>query len=145
MKLYCSLILAVLLPAALSVPYDPILAYAKQSQEIADYVNSLGTTWKAAPSPRFAGVSLDYVKGLCGALPGGPTLPLKDFAAVSDIPESFDAREKWPQCTSIGEIRDQGSCGSCWVSMLPTMLNTCFPIGFRRSRSNERPILHQFQ
>ena len=33
----------------------------------------------------------------------------------ADIPESFDARKAWPECPSIGEIRDQGNCGSCWA------------------------------
>lgn len=31
------------------------------------------------------------------------------------IPRSFDARKKWRHCYTIGEIRDQGLCGSCWV------------------------------
>lgn len=32
-----------------------------------------------------------------------------------EIPEHFDAREKWPYCDSISTIRDQGTCGSCWA------------------------------
>lgn len=32
-----------------------------------------------------------------------------------EIPESFDSRKAWPECPSIREIRDQGSCGSCWA------------------------------
>jgi len=31
------------------------------------------------------------------------------------IPDSFDARKYWPQCSTIKTIRDQGSCGSCWA------------------------------
>jgi cathepsin B len=34
---------------------------------------------------------------------------------ANDIPESFDAREAWPHCPTLREVRDQGSCGSCWV------------------------------
>jgi hypothetical protein len=30
----------------------------------------------------------------------------------SGIPVEFDARTRWPNCPSIKEIRDQGSCGS---------------------------------
>ena len=31
------------------------------------------------------------------------------------MPENFDPREKWPECPTIREIRDQGGCGSCWA------------------------------
>ncbi|KAG8223840.1 hypothetical protein J437_LFUL007861 [Ladona fulva] len=31
------------------------------------------------------------------------------------FPISFDAREEWPYCSTIGSIRDQGRCGSCWA------------------------------
>ncbi|KHJ99396.1 papain family cysteine protease [Oesophagostomum dentatum] len=31
------------------------------------------------------------------------------------IPESYDAREHYPQCASLQLIRDQSACGSCWA------------------------------
>uniref|UniRef100_A0A2S2P6Q2 Cathepsin B-like cysteine proteinase 5 n=1 Tax=Schizaphis graminum TaxID=13262 RepID=A0A2S2P6Q2_SCHGA len=31
------------------------------------------------------------------------------------IPRQFDAREKWRHCNTIGEVLDQGNCGSCWA------------------------------
>jgi cathepsin B len=34
---------------------------------------------------------------------------------VADLPENFDARDQWPDCPTLKEIRDQGSCGSCWA------------------------------
>lgn len=33
----------------------------------------------------------------------------------SDLPDDFDSRTNWPNCPTIQEIRDQGSCGSCWA------------------------------
>jgi len=33
----------------------------------------------------------------------------------SEIPEFFDARSQWKYCKTIGEVRNQGNCGSCWV------------------------------
>ena len=36
---------------------------------------------------------------------------------VDNLPDEFDARTEWPECPSIGEIRDQGACGSCYVSV----------------------------
>lgn len=35
----------------------------------------------------------------------------------SPYPDNFDARKHWPNCPTIGEIRDQGTCGSCWVNL----------------------------
>jgi len=34
---------------------------------------------------------------------------------VGAVPETFDARQQWPQCPTIQAIRDQGHCGSCWA------------------------------
>jgi len=35
------------------------------------------------------------------------------------LPESFDARERWPECSSLlDSIKDQSNCGSCWVSKI---------------------------
>lgn len=31
------------------------------------------------------------------------------------IPETFDARTQWPFCKTVGQIRYQGKCGSCWA------------------------------
>lgn len=42
--------------------------------------------------------------------------PAKLFSAVrEDLPAEFDSRLQWPNCPTIREIRDQGSCGSCWA------------------------------
>ncbi|KHJ86356.1 papain family cysteine protease [Oesophagostomum dentatum] len=42
-------------------------------------------------------------------------LPEEDLDNNAELPESFDAREQWPNCPSISYIRDQSSCGSCWA------------------------------
>lgn len=57
---------------------------------------------------------------MCGALPDidndGDLVRRKHVKTQAiDIPESFDAREYWPYCPSIGDVRQQGGCGSCYV------------------------------
>jgi cathepsin B len=34
---------------------------------------------------------------------------------AKDLPDSFDARTNWANCTVISKIRDQSACGSCWA------------------------------
>lgn len=38
--------------------------------------------------------------------------PLKK---TDDIRESFDAREQWPNCTSIATVTDESACSAAWV------------------------------
>lgn len=86
------------------------------SQQMIDYINNLDTTWKAGPN--FKGRTLDEVKSLMGTwiTPGRKTgLPEMHRYDIKDVPDTFDARTQWPNCPTIKEIRDQGSCGSCWA------------------------------
>ena len=84
------------------------------SQEMIDYINGLDTTWKAGPS--FIGKDEKYVRRLCGALEGKMP-PVKEITPLDAIPDEFDSRTNWPNCKTIGDIRDQADCGSCWVSI----------------------------
>jgi len=66
----------------------------------------------------FENVSLEHVRGLCGVVKGENKvqLPVRTHQIdPASLPDSFDARTQWPNCPTIREIRDQGSCGSCWV------------------------------
>lgn len=51
-------------------------------------------------------------EGYAAPLKEKTTFTIKD----SEIPESFDVRTAWPQCSAItGRVRDQSDCGSCWA------------------------------
>ncbi|XP_005355595.1 cathepsin B isoform X1 [Microtus ochrogaster] len=84
------------------------------SDDLINYINKRNTTWQAGRN--FYNVDISYLKKLCGTILGGPKLPERvGFAEDMDLPENFDAREQWPNCPTIKQIRDQGSCGSCWA------------------------------
>lgn len=86
-------------------------------------------TWDAHVSPRFKGVSRARFAAMQGATGRGPEPPTADAPLSSlgpaepgirrvlaaGLPESFDSRERWSWCPTIGALRDQGDCGSCWA------------------------------
>ncbi|XP_038051737.1 cathepsin B-like [Patiria miniata] len=90
--------------------------FLEYSANMIQHINSMDTTWKAGPN--FVGETLESVIARLGVkypLPVDKKLPLYFHEDVSDIPMTFDARMKWPQCTTIPLIRDQAACGSCWA------------------------------
>uniref|UniRef100_A0A0N4W1U6 Pept_C1 domain-containing protein n=1 Tax=Haemonchus placei TaxID=6290 RepID=A0A0N4W1U6_HAEPC len=85
-----------------------------------DYVNSHQSLWKAKENRRFARYPDRTKWGLMGVNNVRLSVRAKQHLSTTkdldiDIPESFDAREEWPDCDSIKVIRDQSSCGSCWA------------------------------
>ncbi|CAL8103516.1 unnamed protein product [Calicophoron daubneyi] len=59
--------------------------------------------------------------GALGALPSTPEMIARVgykevvYDENVEIPEEFDARLEWPNCTSLRTIWHQGRCGSCWA------------------------------
>ncbi|VDP72508.1 unnamed protein product [Echinostoma caproni] len=76
------------------------------------------TTWKAGVNTRF---KQPYdVRKMLGTIPDPNRYRLPFMCTVggengSPLPKEFEASQKWPNCPSITEIRDQSSCGSCWA------------------------------
>ncbi|XP_047994920.1 cathepsin B-like [Leguminivora glycinivorella] len=88
------------------------------SNEFISLINSKQNSWKAGRN-----FPLDtpttHIDVLMGTIEDTlfAILPPKvhDADLIASLPENFDSREKWPNCPSLHEIRDQGSCGSCWA------------------------------
>lgn len=93
--------------------------YGDRLAEMARYINSLNTSWKAHETKRWSTATLEQVKRLQGvnSREKSADFPLKEFAAheLKAAPASFDSRQQWPKCSSISLIRDQSACGSCWA------------------------------
>jgi len=116
MKLFVLLIAVVGLVAA---EHHPL------SDEFIEEVNREATTWTAGRNFH-RDTSINYLKGLLGVLTEKesslPVLEIED-QDLMDLPTEFDARKQWPKCKSIGEIRDQSSCGSCWAISAAEMMS----------------------
>jgi cathepsin B len=92
-------------------------------KEIIATVNSDRTsTWRAGMNPRFEGTSFEYVKSLLGSLenekPLHEKLPIVNHpVGATANPTAFDWRTQQiaQLCPSLGEVRDQSNCGSCWA------------------------------
>ncbi|RCN52253.1 papain family cysteine protease, partial [Ancylostoma caninum] len=83
-----------------------------------DYINQQQSFFKAEYSPDAEEFVRRRIMDAKFAVDPDRKEP-KDLLASSglkvDLPERFDAREKWPKCVSLKYVRDQSGCGSCWA------------------------------
>jgi len=88
------------------------------AEEMVNFINGLQTTWKAGHNSYFRNMAPSAKRGLMGFKKMNtisiPTLPNQHLPEVQ-LPKNFDAREQWPNCPTLFEIRDQSNCGSCWA------------------------------
>ena len=100
-----------------------ICTFSLDVYRLADTVNTIpDASWVAYPNPKFAPMSEEDFSVLNGAIPppseSSSYVPLENTDIDSNanvLPESFDSQEQWPSCWTIGNIYDQGHCGSCWA------------------------------
>ncbi|CAD8192744.1 unnamed protein product [Paramecium pentaurelia] len=90
---------------------------------ITAFVNSIKTTWTAVNYERWNDKSEEfYSKFFNVIVDHSDPIQYKYYENLEALPSSFSAYEKWPGCSSIKLIHDQGNCGSCWaVSAVSTM------------------------
>lgn len=93
-----------------------IAAAAPNWEHLVANVNGDPTsTWRAAaPSDRDVLRAADLAGGLHPFTGTLPSFKVFDPPATP-LPESYDARTAYPECSSIARIRDQCGCGSCFA------------------------------
>lgn len=105
---------------------DPRLDLPVHLEEEIAMINSDPTLpWTAGRYEMWEGKTRRDARRRYGTIMSAPPhlarLPVQLKSAASadfDAPTSFDAREKWADCPSIGTIRNQGGCGSTVKSVL---------------------------
>lgn len=83
------------------------------NQSVVDRVNSGRWGWTAGANPHWRGYSIQAVRLAASGTPGRAAQSAPGESWLSSF--DFDARRRWPDCTSIGVVHDQGQCGSCWA------------------------------
>jgi len=113
-SLSCIILLGLVAVTIAKVNDKPLLK--PLSDDLIDYVLKLGqwtpeknkfNSWSMPSITRLLGVPASHI--------GKPSKLPRLTHKIQALPVSFDARINWPNCPSIGEVRDQGSCGSCWA------------------------------
>ncbi|KAK6731338.1 hypothetical protein RB195_007671 [Necator americanus] len=92
----------------------PEYATKLTGQAYVDYINQHQSFYRAEYSP----LAEQYAKTVMSSefvTKPNQNYVVKDVDLNIELPETFDAREKWPNCRSIRTIRDQSNCGSCWA------------------------------
>jgi cathepsin B len=82
-------------------------------------INGANSGWTAGRNARFEGMTLREARKMLGGLMSSTHMPRNMFSlGQSNEPhaDEVDDREKFSQCAdTIGNIMDQGRCGSCWA------------------------------
>eukprot|EP00929_Paragymnodinium_shiwhaense_P049726 TRINITY_DN25059_c0_g1_i1.p1 TRINITY_DN25059_c0_g1~~TRINITY_DN25059_c0_g1_i1.p1 ORF type:complete len:362 (+),score=76.60 TRINITY_DN25059_c0_g1_i1:130-1215(+) len=97
-------------------------------QTLIAWLNRNMKTWRAGPSAFFEGWTLGDMISFQG-LGLSPLATSSSPCAVQDVPlpESFDAREKWPHCFN-SPIYNSGNCTASWAIATASSLSNRFCI-----------------
>lgn len=99
----------------------PIIAdpHYALSDEFIDKINAKQKLWTAGRNFH-PNTPYEHLKRLAGTFPNmilrsEAPIVKHDPALIASLPENFDPRDKWSNCPTLNEIRDQGACGNCYA------------------------------
>ncbi|XGW24126.1 hypothetical protein V3C99_005944 [Haemonchus contortus] len=92
----------------------PSSAQMLSGEALVKYVNENQTLFKAKITPASHEVKYKLMDLKFKIQASGEVID-DDSGIDIEIPESFDSRKKWANCSSLFDIRDQSNCGSCWA------------------------------
>jgi hypothetical protein len=119
--------LVLIFATTIALPDSAASLSTSQSEKIIQQINNMHTSWEAGPTPE------DTIEEILQSLRGRvDTTKIEELSTLNhrstffpDLPDSFDAREKWPHCKDImSTITRQGGCASCWVRYLQSGVET---------------------
>eukprot|EP00929_Paragymnodinium_shiwhaense_P004263 TRINITY_DN10506_c0_g1_i1.p1 TRINITY_DN10506_c0_g1~~TRINITY_DN10506_c0_g1_i1.p1 ORF type:complete len:960 (-),score=214.54 TRINITY_DN10506_c0_g1_i1:94-2973(-) len=107
------------------------------TKKFVEAVNSMQPGWKAELPSWSPDFSVQDAKALLGYIQdpelnytaSDETLEIRQ-RRMEGLPPAFDTREQWPACAAtIGHVRDQGKCGSCWAMATASAMDGRICIG----------------
>ncbi|EYB95957.1 hypothetical protein Y032_0154g2962 [Ancylostoma ceylanicum] len=96
---------------------QPVEKHVEQltGQVFVDYINEHQSFYRAEYSPEAEAFVKARIMDLKYLAKPKKEEVLSHVVRDGELPKRFDARDHWPKCKSIGMIRDQSGCGSCWA------------------------------
>ncbi|KHJ98758.1 papain family cysteine protease [Oesophagostomum dentatum] len=99
----------------------PEFALHLTGKELVDYINKVQPFFKA----NLSRMSYETFKASIMDLKymDVDVVNVKESDFDGEIPESFDAREQWPECKSLKIIRDMSVCASAWAMVAASAMS----------------------
>ncbi|CAJ0594484.1 unnamed protein product [Cylicocyclus nassatus] len=93
-----------------------------EGQALVDHINAHQSFFRAKYSPDAEKNTRSRAMDVKYLVRANEDNILNSVLSDAELPKEFDARKHWPQCPSIGTIRDQSRCASCWAVAITSVM-----------------------